>query len=179
MKKRWIILSILAVLITSLYGMYKIVQHCSYYSVYYAQHMTEKPDLDIVTKVLIWNLNYIERIDEGYRYDFDGTNYVEVYDGDIRKGFSFYSEGFAYYRGEDISWWFDHDMNATHLFLRDPDGDREILEENQIDSKQAKQAKQEIYELIQPIVDIQPEPEVKFQWLFNIYYKRLDAWYRN
>ena len=175
MKKRWIILSILAVLITSLYGMYKIVQHCSYYSVYYAQHMTEKPDLD----VLIWNLNYIERIDEGYRYDFDGTNYVEVYDGDIRKGFSFYSEGFAYYRGEDISWWFDHDMNVTNLFLEGSEEETQILEKNQIDPNQEKQAKQEIYELIQPIVDIQPEPEVKFQWLFNIYYKRLDAWYRD
>ena len=55
----------------------------------------------------------------------------------------------------------------------------QILEENQIDPNQAKQAKQEIYELIQPIVDIQPEPEAKFQWLFNIYYKRLDAWYRD
>ena len=179
MKKRWIVFSIICVFAIGLYVRYKVIEHCRYYSVYYAQHMTEQPDPDVVAKVFIWNLNYIERKDEGYRYDFDGSNFVEVYDGDIRKGFSFSGWGFDYDRGEDISWWFDHDMNATHLFLRDPDGDREILEENQIDSKQAKQAKQEIYELIQPIVDIQPEPEVKFQWLFNIYYKRLDAWYRD
>ena len=138
MKKRWIVFSIICVFTIGLYVRYKVIEHCRYYSVYYAQHMTEQPDPDIVAKVFIWNLNYIERKDEGYRYDFDGSNYVEKYEGDIRKGFGSVYGGFSYTKGDDISWWFDYDMNATTLFLVGPDEDREMLEENQIDSKQVK-----------------------------------------
>ena len=178
MKKRWIVFSIIGVFVIGLYVRYKVIEHCRYYSVYYAQHMTEQPDPDIVAKVFIWNLNYIERKDEGYRYDFDGSNYVEKYEGDIRKGFGSVYGGFSYTKGDDISWWFDYDMNATTLFLVGSDEDREMLEENQIDSKQVKQAKQEIYRLIQPVIDIQPEPDINIQWGFNYYYKKLDNFHK-
>ena len=160
---------------------YKLESHCKYYCVYYAQHMTEKVDMDVVAKVLARNLYYIERVEnEKYSYDFDGskTLYLNDENGDILYYFSADGFGFDYFdNNQKVVWYFDHDMKYYDISSQSDEIEEEEIEVNE---QVIKEVKQDIYDLIEPIIEIQPEPPIKLQWIFNHwFYAKQDKRYRD
>ena len=176
MKALGIMVLEICLIILGLFGFSIIIDHCQYYSVYYTQHMSES-NSDKVAKVLIRNLDHIERPDQGYRYDFDGSKVAKKIDPDSGESVLILStdgSGFYCLDDEGNSYYLDTDLRLIKYYNVSSDI---WVEGKDIDDRVEKKLKLEIHDLIQPIVDIQPEPEVKFQWIFNLYYWRLDAKY--
>lgn len=136
-----------------------------YYSVYYAQHLNHHKDADPVMALLIDNLHAIPRPEnDQIAYDFDGINIIHRTNKNLT--IAGLISQYTLYDGP----------NYYHF------DSRGRLDEFQIMGKpisyNAKEKQEEtkklVYDIIQPIIDIQPEPPkyANLQWIFNITYGR-------
>ncbi|MDD7512778.1 MAG: hypothetical protein PUK14_02685 [Clostridiales bacterium] len=146
------------------YGYYNLKSN----SVYYAKHTPHKDATEPVLMMLIDNLDWIYNPElEGIEYDFDGGHVI-------------YNNN---YKSEDVPWFASHDGEEYHYgsngyksysFNRNFEltycRDRCV---GKIDIKNidVEEVKQDIYKIVQPVIDEQTKPLINLQWLFDIVYK--------
>ena len=138
-----------------------------YYSVYYAQQMPHKEGTEPDLVMLIENMGeiYTPKI-EGIRYDDDGRNFIENSTNLTGKptNFSEFDGGYHYSDKNDVSYKFDKNFELEWAL----DKDYKKIDTTIIDEKKIKE---EIRETVQPVLDVQSNPLINLQWLFNKKYQ--------
>ncbi|NYS32777.1 hypothetical protein HZZ02_03115 [Streptococcus danieliae] len=77
MKKLFITLGLLSLVIFLIKTYYDLRANLIHYSVYYAQNLDHDPDYDPVMAMIVDNLDYIPRLeDDSIHYDFDGHSTI-------------------------------------------------------------------------------------------------------
>ncbi|MBF0699572.1 hypothetical protein [Streptococcus danieliae] len=144
---------------------FEIHHNLVYYSVYYAQHLNHNKDADPVMALLIDNLDAIPRPENStIGYDFDGINiayhnYKNIQVGGLISSYDLYNNRNVY-SFDTSGKFYEYTMMGSEI----PYNFKEKQEE----------AKKLVYDIIQPVIDIQPEPPkyANLQWIFNIIYGR-------
>ena len=137
-------------------------------SVYYAKHTPHKEGTEPVLMMLVDNLYWIYNPDiEGVKYRFDGGRILYNYNFKLQEVPCFAGDdGGEYYYGSNgyKSYSFNRDFKLTYC------RDRRV---GKIDIKNidVEEVKQDIYKIVQPVIDEQTKPLINLQWLFDIVYK--------
>ncbi len=168
MKKLFITLGLLSLIVFLIKTYYDLRGNLIHYSVYYAQNLDHDPDYDPVMAMIVDNLDYIPRLeDDSIHYDFDGhstiynANYAMYVTGSPKEYLLSKKYGKLYYfsgQGE-----FSHFRILGSNSKFDDSSDQRKIE-----------AKKYVAEILEPLIAIQPEPPKgeNLQWLFNITYGR-------
>ena len=166
MKKKyfWVIAGVLTVVsIVSFLVWDELETNIRRYSVYYAKHIPHGKDTDPVLAMTMENLDYLDKPERSdYRYDYDGINVIAV------KEELYFSElfpGFSIHNTLDDSW-YQFDDKGTFI------GYSLASEELVKDESKKSKAYVLAYDILQPIIDIQPTPDTNLQWYFNWKYQK-------
>ena len=134
-------------------------------SVYYAQHTPHREGVEPVLMEVTRNLDWIYTPDiKGIKYDYDGsrTIYNENYqDGEKLAIFSFSSDPRYLYCSEKfIIYAFDDHFKLLSAIDR---------KEGKISIKEINHTEliREMYRVVQPVIDAQPEPFINLQWVYD------------
>ena len=133
-------------------------------SVYYAQHTPHREGVEPVLMEVVRNLRWIYTPDiKGIKYDYDG--YQNIYNDEYGNlealSFAYYSsEEYSYDDGNFFLYTFDNRFrlisvfnNKTSKFSDDP------VDESAV--------KRDIFRVVQPVIDAQPEPLFNLQWVYD------------
>ncbi|MVX58492.1 hypothetical protein E5983_02340 [Streptococcus danieliae] len=171
MKKLFITLGLLSLVIFLIKTYYDLRGNLIHYSVYYAQNLDHDPDYDPVMAMVVDNLDYIPRLeDDSIHYDFDGhsTIYSANHEMYITRGSSEY-----YFVNKSNNhrdgYYFTEQGKFSHFRVLSSDPK---LTDNSDQRKM--EAKKYVTEILEPLIAIQPKPPKgeNLQWLFNITYGR-------
>ena len=132
-------------------------------SVYYAQHTPHSERVEPVLMEVVSNLDCSDTPDNGISYDCDG--YRNIYNNLNSKqeeeyfAYNFSGE-YRYYDGESWIYIFDEKFQLLRVFnaktLEYSDGSVDI-----------SAVKRDIFRVVQPVVDAQPEPFINLQWVYD------------
>ncbi|MBF0700141.1 hypothetical protein [Streptococcus danieliae] len=167
MKKLFITLGLLSLVIFLIKTYYDLRGNLIHYSVYYAQNLDHDPDYDPVMAMVVDNLDYIPRLeDDSIHYDFDGhsTIYNANYEIYVTKS----SEKYLLSKNEEL-YYFTEQGEFSHYRIYASDSKFDDSSD-----QRKMEAKKYVAEILEPLIAIQPEPPKgeKLQWLFNITYGR-------
>lgn len=171
MKKRLVIalvvilICIKAFFLAGIYADYNLKSH----SVYYAKHTPHKKGVEPVLMMLIENLGSIYQPDiKGIDYFLDGKpaiffyNKHNVHIGTFKLSYGLPSDRYIYNDWKRrIKVLFDKDFNVTDSYKL------KNFKDVKIDKAEEHRIKQELYHQLKPLIDVQPEPWINLQWLFD------------
>ena len=128
-------------------------------SVYYAKHTPHKEGAEPVLMMLVDNLFWINTPEiDGIEYRFDGVN--TIYNHSFTK---ITTPAFVSFGGGNYAYL--NNLSEFYTFNIFFESKKDI---NKCDINNIKQ---EIYKIVQPVIDAQSKPKVNLQWLFDIVYK--------
>ena len=128
-------------------------------SVYYAKHTPHKEGTEPVLMMVVDNLDWIYTPEiDGIEYRFDGVN--TIYNHSFTK---ITTPAFVSFGGGNYAYLNNLSEFYTFNIFFESKEDINKCDINNI--------KQEIYKIVQPVIDAQSEPRVNLQWLFDIVYK--------
>ncbi|WP_288291248.1 hypothetical protein [uncultured Varibaculum sp.] len=133
-------------------------------SVYYAQHTPHKVGVEPVLMEVTRNLDWIYSPDiKGIKYDYDGYRniYNNKYGRDEGANFAYlFSEEYSYDDGNFSLYTFDKRFRLISVW------NEKTLE---FTSKpvDVSAVKRDIYRVVQPVIDAQPEPLINLQWIYD------------
>ena len=133
-------------------------------SVYYAQRTSHKVGVEPVLMEVTRNLDWIYAPDiKGIKYDYDGYRniYNNKYGRDEGANFAYlFSEEYSYDDGNFLLYTFDKRFRLISVW------NQKTLE---FTSKpvDVSAVKRDIYRVVQPVIDAQPEPLVNLQWVYD------------
>ena len=128
-------------------------------SVYYAKHTPHKEGTEPVLMMVVDNMDWIYTPEiDGIEYRYDGVN--TIYNHNFTKittpaFVSFGGGKYAYLKNSS-------EFYSFNIFFES----KEDINKGDINN-----IKQEIYKIVQPVIDAQRKPKVNLQWLFDIVYK--------
>lgn len=134
-------------------------------SVYYAKHTPHREDIDPVLMEVVRNLYWIDKpADDAIDYDFDACS--NILNSHYKKGRTIALFG---YSPSDEYHYASEDELSTILMKISSYTVSEILMEitTAPQSVDMQQLHQEIYRVVQPVIDIKPEPSINLQWLYD------------
>ena len=133
-------------------------------SVYYAQRTPHKVGVEPVLMEVTRNLDWIYAPDiNGISYDYDG--YRNIYNNQNSKqeeeyfAYNFSGE-YRYYDGESWIYIFDERFRLVRVF-----NGKTLKYSN--DPVDVSAVKRDIYRVVQPVIDAQPEPLINLQWIYD------------
>ena len=137
------------------YGYYNLKSN----SVYYAKNTPHKEGTEPVLMMVVDNMDWIytPEIDD-IEYRFDGVN--TIYNHSFTK---ITTPAFVSFGGGNYAYLNNLSEFYTFNILFESKKDINKCDINNI--------KQEIYKIVQPVIDAQSKPRVNLQWLFDIVYK--------
>ena len=133
-------------------------------SVYYAQRTPHKAGVEPVLMEVTRNLDWIYSPDiKGIKYDYDGYRniYNNKYGRDEGANFAYlFSEEYSYDDGNFSLYTFDKRFRLISVW------NEKTLE---FTSKpvDVSAVKRDIYRVVQPVIDAQPEPLINLQWIYD------------
>ena len=133
-------------------------------SVYYAQHTPHKVGVEPVLMEVTRNLDWIYSPDiKGIKYDYDGYRniYNNKYGRDEGANFAYlFSEEYSYDDGNFSLYTFDKRFRLISVW------NEKTLE---FTSKpvDVSAVKRDIFRVVQPVIDAQPEPLINLQWIYD------------
>ena len=133
-------------------------------SVYYAQRTPHKAEMEPVLMEVTRNLDWIYAPDiKGIKYDYDGYRniYNNKYGRDEGANFAYlFSEEYSYDDGNFSLYTFDKRFRLISVW------NQKTLE---FTSKPVNVSaiKRDIYRVVQPVIDAQPEPVINLQWIYD------------
>ena len=128
-------------------------------SVYYAKHTPHKEGTEPVLMMVVDNMDWIYTPEiDGIEYRFDGVN--TIYNHSFTK---ITTPAFVSFGGGNYAYL--NNLSEFYTFNIFFESKKDI---NKCDINNIKQ---EIYKIVQPVIDAQSEPRVNLQWLFDIIYK--------
>ena len=133
-------------------------------SVYYAQRTPHKAGMEPVLMEVTRNLDWIYTPDiKGIKYDYDGYRniYNNKYGRDEGANFAYlFSEEYSYDDGNFSLYTFDKRFRLISVW------NEKTLE---FTSKpvDVSAVKRDIYRVVQPVIDAQPEPLINLQWIYD------------
>ena len=132
-------------------------------SVYYAQHTPHKVGVEPVLMEVTRNLDWIYTPDiKGIRYGYDGNNIIYNTDSNGKTAaFTYYSsELYRYYDKGDLTYVFDENFKIVRVY-----NDKTL--KYSYGSVDVSVVKRDIFRVVQPVVDAQPEPFFNLQWVYD------------
>lgn len=175
------VLYLIPLIVILLISRHLLISHMEYYSVYYSKHIDHSPNIDPEVIMVMKNLKAIEKPkDDSYIYYYNDSflfpSEIECFLKKKNKNKqSKELEPRLYTKSSEINgniYFLNHietlyslDENYKISFVRKKDqSDVSLRKVNE------KRVKQEIRDILQPIIDVQPKPQVNLQWLFNWMY---------
>ncbi|WP_215522874.1 hypothetical protein [Varibaculum prostatecancerukia] len=133
-------------------------------SVYYAQRTPHKAGMEPVVMELVRNLRWVSNPDiKGIKYDFDGNNIIHNIDSAGRdNAFTYYPRGVYkyYYDSGALAYYFDKHFKFIGTF----NGKTLKYSTKPVNLSAVKR---DIYRVVQPVIDAQPEPLINLQWIYD------------
>ena len=133
-------------------------------SVYYAQRTPHKAGMEPVLMEVTRNLDWIYAPDiKGIKYDYDGYRniYNNKYGRDEGANFAYlFSEEYSYDDGNFLLYTFDKRFRLISVW------NVKTLEFTS-KSVDVSAIKRDIFRVVQPVVDAQPEPLINLQWIYD------------
>ena len=133
-------------------------------SVYYAQHTPHKVGVEPVLMEVVSNLDWSYTPDiNGISYDYDG--YRNIYNNLNSKqeeeyfAYNFSGE-YRYYDGQSCIYVFDERFRLVRVF-----NGKTLKYSN--DPVDVSAVKRDIFRVVQPVIDAQPEPLINLQWIYD------------
>lgn len=167
MPKKWLIIS---VCLLAFWGIYSISFNIVRHSGYYAQHLPHKDGTNPELIFTLKHLYYLEKPDDkSLRYDYDGMNAIIVNEEYFLSS----------HKEPKVLIFNDHEVSPSYHF--DKQGKFQSKDINDrvkqryyyIESPEAQmEATKYVERAIRPILDVQIEPDINLQWLFNLIYQR-------
>ena len=133
-------------------------------SVYYAQHTPHKVGVEPVLMEVVSNLDWSYTPDiNGISYDYDG--YRNIYNNlnSKQEGEYFaynFSGEYRYYDGQSCIYVFDERFRLVRVF-----NGKTLKYSN--DPVDVSAVKRDIFRVVQPVIDAQPEPLINLQWIYD------------
>lgn len=133
-------------------------------SVYYAQHTPHKVGVEPVLMEVTRNLDWIYSPDiKGIKYDYDGYRniYNKKYGKDEAASLAYYfREEYLYDDGNFFLYTFDKRFRLISVWN---------VKTSEFTSKpvDVSAVKRDIYRVVQPVIDAQPEPLINLQWIYD------------
>ena len=133
-------------------------------SVYYAQRTPHKAEIEPVLVEVVRDLRWASIPElKGIQYDIDGSNIIHNYNSAGRDyAFSYYPDKtYVYFDGgRDLTYNFNKDFKLISVW------NMEIADysTNPVDNSAIKR---DIYRVVQPVIDAQPEPLINLQWIYD------------
>ena len=162
-KVKRVFLSVFVVLLVGVvwfgYGALNLKEN----SVYYAQRTPHREGVEPVLMEVVRNLRWIYTPDiKGIRYGYDGNNiiYNTNYSG-RDTAFTYYPRGeYEYYDNGSLTYSFDNRFKLINIWnqktLKVSDGSVDV-----------SAVKRDIFRVVQPVVDSQPEPFINLQCVYD------------
>ena len=133
-------------------------------SVYYAQRTPHKVGVEPVLMEVTSNLDWIYAPDiKGIKYDYDGYRniYNNKYGRDEGANFAYlFSEEYSYDDGKFFLYTFDNRFRLISVF----NNKTSKFSDGSVD---VSAVKRDIFRVVQPVVDAQPEPLINLQWVYD------------
>ncbi|MGT2866239.1 hypothetical protein [Streptococcus fryi] len=171
MKKKLILVTVLAVIILLLLGMGKLYigYNLSRYAGYYVQHMPRREGVKPELAILVEHLHDIDepKNSEVY-YDLDGNGAILLREENI--WIVYYSIDSTYViRNYDQDDWFAIDEYGQFAYYENSSkfGDKQLT-----DDKYRAEAQAYLDKMLPPILKAQKQPDINLQWLFNQKYEK-------
>lgn len=133
-------------------------------SVYYAQQTPHKKGMEPVLMEVVRDLTWASIPGlKGIEYDFDGSNIIHNYNSAGKDyAFSYYlDETYVYYDGGgDLAYNFNKDFKLVSVWnMKIADYSPDPVDTSAII--------RDIFRVVQPVVDAQPEPLFNLQWVYD------------
>lgn len=175
------ILYLIPLFVILLISRYILINHMEYYSVYYAKHIEHNPNFDPEVIMVMKNLKSIEKPkDELFIYYYNESFLFpdDIECSVIKKNKNKQSkelEPEIYIEKNEIKediYFVNHidtqyDFNEDYKIRRVKKNDGSYVSLRKVNEKRVKQ---EMRDILQPIIDAQPKPKVNLQWVFNWMY---------
>ena len=133
-------------------------------SVYYAQRTPHKAGVEPVLMEVTRNLDWIYTPDiKGIKYDYDGYRniYNNKYGRDEGANFAYlFSEEYSYDDGNFSLYTFDKRFKLISVW------NQKTLKSSS-EPVDVSAVKRDIYRVVQPVIDAQPEPLINLQWIYD------------
>ena len=133
-------------------------------SVYYAQHTPHSEGVEPVLMEVVSNLDWSYTPDiDGISYNYDG--YRNIYNNLNSKqeeeyfAYNFSGE-YRYYDGESSIYIFDERFRLVRVF----DGKNLKYSDGSVDISAVKR---DIFRVVQPVIDVNLEPLINLQWIYD------------
>ena len=159
-----VFLSVLVVVLVSAFCLGYGALNLKINSVYYAQRTPHSEGMEPVLMEVTSNLDWIYTPDiKGIKYDYDGYRniYNNKYGRDEGANFAYlFSEEYSYDDGNFSLYTFDKRFKLISVW------NQKTLE---FTSKpvDVSAVKRDIYRVVQPVIDAQPEPLINLQWIYD------------
>ena len=141
------------------YGMLNLKMN----SVYYAQYTPHSEGVEPVLMEVVSNLHWIYTPDaKGIKYDYDGKNIIYNTNFSGRDtAFTYYYRGeYEYYDNGSLTYSFDNRFKFIDVWNQ-----RTLkISAEPVD---VSAVKRDIFRVVQPVVDAQPEPFFNLQWIYD------------
>ena len=132
-------------------------------SVYYAQYTPHSEGVEPVLMEVVSNLHWIYTPDaKGIKYDYDGNNIIYNTNFSGRDtAFTYYYRGeYEYYDNGSLTYSFDNRFKFIDVWNQ-----RTLkISAEPVD---VSAVKRDIFRVVQPVVDAQPEPFFNLQWIYD------------
>ena len=175
------ILYLIPLIVILLISRYLLINHMEYYSVYYAKHIEHSPNIDPEVIMVMKNLKAIEKpkddsfvykYKDSYLYDY---RYYKVKKLNKKSRYKELESYIEFNTENDKFEYIDFVNHARTQFRFNNAYKIEYVWEKDFSDVSLrkvneKRVKQEIRDILQPIIDVQPKPKVNLQWLFNWMY---------
>ena len=159
-----VILSVLIGFMVFVLGLGFVFFNLKSNSVYYAQHTPHKVGVEPVLMEVTSNLDWIYAPDiKGIKYDYDGYRniYNNKYGRDEGANFAYFFRGeYSYDEGNLFVYTFYKRFRLISVWN---------VKTLEFTSKpvDVSAVKRDIYRVVQPVIDAQPEPLINLQWIYD------------
>ena len=133
-------------------------------SVYYAQRTPHSEGVEPVLMEVVGNLRWIYTPDiKGIEYDFDGNNVIKNTNsaGRTTALAYYYDETYRYYDGGGANA-YKFDKQFRFISIWNGKTKKYVTKISDL-----SQVKRDIFRVVQPVVDAQPEPLINLQWIYD------------
>ncbi|MCJ1782861.1 hypothetical protein V5G65_10435 [Mammaliicoccus sciuri] len=175
------VLYLIPLIVILLISRHLLISHMEHYSVYYSKHIDHSPNIDPEVIMVMKNLNSIEKPKDDsfvYQYKDSYLNDYRYYTVKKLNKKNHYGELESYIEFNTKNDKFEYidfvDHARTQYSFNNSYKIEYVLEKDFSDVSlrkvNEKRVKQEMRDILQPIIDVQPKPKVNLQWVFNWMY---------
>ncbi|MCJ0952608.1 hypothetical protein [Mammaliicoccus sciuri] len=175
------VLYLIPLIVILLISRHLLISHMEHYSVYYSKHIDHSPNIDPEVIMVMKNLNSIEKPkDDSFLYQYKDSylNDYKYYTVKKLNKNNHYEELESYIEFNTKNDKFEYivfvDHARTQYSFNIAYKIEYVLKKDfsavSLKKVNEKWVKQEMRDILQPIIDVQPKPKVNLQWVFNWMY---------